>query len=243
MIKLNGKNAFITGSSRGIGQQIAQGLAKLGCNIIVHGRTKESCSKTLEILKKYDVNVFCVFGELSDENQVNNLISQVKSLKINIDILYNNAAVMTPYYQDYWNHGWNDWIMSFKVNAIAMYSLCGAFIPGMVENGFGRVINLTSGIKNQPELAPYGASKWAVNKLTDDIAAKLQNTNVRINTLDPGWLQTDLGGSNADHPVEAVLPGALAPALIADDGPNGQFFSAIDHNIDIDEYNKLFIFK
>jgi len=98
----------------------------------------------------------------------------------------------------------------------------------MIDNGFGRVINLTSGIKDQPELVPYGASKWAVNKLTDDLAVKLAGTGVRINTLDPGWLRTDMGGENADHPVEAVLPGALAPALIENNGPNGDFFSAID---------------
>ena len=120
---------------------------------------------------------------------------------------------------------------SFKVNVFAMYSLCSAFIPQMMENGFGRVINLTSGIKDEPELAPYGASKWAVNKLTDDLSVKVKNTPVRINTLDPGWLRTDLGGENADNPVEAVIPGALAPALIADDGPNGQEFSALEHNL------------
>lgn len=138
---------------------------------------------------------------------------------------------MSPYRVDFWNHTWDDWMESFKVNVCAMYSLCAAFMPKMIENGFGRVINLTSGIKDQPELAPYGASKWAVNKLTEDLAVKLENTGVRINTLDPGWLRTDLGGPQADHPVEAVLPGALAPALIENDGPNGQFFSAIDHKL------------
>ena len=228
MIQLKGKNALITGSSRGVGQQIALGLANLGCNIIVHGRTHESCSKTLELLKKYDIKVYCVYGELSEESLVNQVIKQVKNLKISIDILYNNAAIMTPHHKDYWSHSWEEWMDSFKVNVFSMYNLCGAFIPAMIENGFGRVINLTSGIMDQPELAPYGASKWAVNKLTDDIAVKLQNTGVRINVLDPGWLRTDLGGPNADNPVEATLPGALAPALVDDDGANGQFFSAID---------------
>jgi 3-oxoacyl-[acyl-carrier protein] reductase len=234
MIHLAGKNALITGSSRGVGQQIAHALAKLGCNIIVHGRTRESCTKTMDILKEYNVNVYCVYGELSEESQVMQLISQVQNLKIRIDILYNNAAIMTPRHEDYWNHSWEEWMLTFKVNVFAMYSLCGAFIPAMIENGYGRVINLTSGIMDQPELAPYGASKWAVNKLTDDIASKLENTGVRINTLDPGWLRTDLGGKNAEHPVEAVLPGALAPVLVADDGANGQFFSAINHQLDSD---------
>lgn len=239
MIKLKGKNALITGSSRGVGQQLAQALAKLGCNVIVHGRTLKSCEKTLELLKDSKVNVYCVYGELSEELQVNELIKQVKDLNINIDVVYNNAAIMTPFYEDYWNHSWEDWMLSMKVNVFAMYSLCGAFIPGMIKRNFGRVINLTSGIKDLPELAPYGATKWAVNKLTDDLAAKLKDTKVRINTLDPGWLRTDLGGENADHPVEAVIPGALAPALVDDDGPNGEFFSAIDHELDEEIFNKL----
>jgi len=237
MISLKGKNAFITGSSRGIGQQIAIGLAKQECNIIVHGRTEESCSETLSILKKYDVKIYCVFGELSDEIKVKQLIKNIHQLEINIDILYNNAAIMSPYQIAIWNHNWEDWNESFKVNVFALYSLCSAFIPKMIENGFGRVINTTSGIKDEPELAPYGASKWAVNKLTYDIAVKLKNTGVRINTLDPGWIRTDLGGKNADHPVEAVLPGALAPALIENNGPNGELFSAIDHKLDVNEFN------
>jgi 3-oxoacyl-[acyl-carrier protein] reductase len=239
MIQLKGKNALITGSSREVGQQLAQALAKLGCNVIVHGRTLESCAKTLALLKDSGVKVFCVYGELSHEKQVNEVIQQVRDLKIPVDILYNNAAVMTPYHKDYWGHNWDEWMLTMKVNVFAMYSLCRAFIPAMIENGFGRVINVTSGIMHEPELAPYGASKWAVNKLTDDLAFKLKNTNVRINTLDPGWLRTDLGGPNADHAVEETLPGALAPALVEEDGPNGQCFSSIDHELDVEIFKKL----
>lgn len=233
MIKVEGKNALITGSSRGVGQQIAIGLAKLKCNVIVHGRTLESCNKTLELLKDYPVKTYCVYGELSEEAQVKLLVNQVNDLNVSIDILYNNAAIMSPYREDFWGHTWNDWTQSFKVNVMAMYSLCVAFMPGMLERGFGRVINVTSGIMDQPELAPYGASKWAVNKLTDDFAVKLKDTGVRINRLDPGWLRTDLGGENADNPVEACMPGALAPVLVDDDGANGEFFSAIDHKLEM----------
>lgn len=233
MLEIKGKNAFVTGSSRGVGQQIVQGLAKLGCNIIVHGRTKESCVKTLDLLKNYPIKTYVVYGELSEETQVNQLIKQVQDLNIQIDILYNNAAMMTAYHEDFWQHSWEEWMQSMKVNVFAMYSLCSAFIPAMIENGFGRVVNLTSRIQHTPELAPYGASKWAVDKLTDDLAARLNNTGVRINMIDPGWLRTNMGGENAEHPVEAVLPGILAPALVEDDGPNGVFFSAIDHKLNI----------
>ena len=227
MIAIKGKNALITGSSRGIGQQIAKGLAALGCNIIVHGRTEESCLKTLELLENYAIKSYCVYGELSNEAHITDLIQQVKLLDITIDILYNNAAIMSPYKENYWEHSWDDWMTSMKVNVFAAYTISGAFIPAMIDNGFGRVINLISGIKNEPELLPYGASKWALIKMTEEIASKLTDTGVRINMLDPSWLRTDLGGEYADNPVEAVLPGALAPALIENNGPNGTSFLAL----------------
>lgn len=232
MIELTGKNALITGSSRGVGQQIALGLAQKGCHIIVHGRTKASSKKTLEMLQDYDVKTYSVFGDLSNENEINNLIDQVRALHVSVDILYNNAAIMREYRQDIWSHTQEDWLETYKINVVAMYKLCGAFIPSMIKNNFGRVVNTTSRIMNQPQLAPYGASKWAVDKLTQDIAFSLKDTPVRINYLDPGWLKTDMGGEHAENPVEAVLPGALAPVLVDDDGPNGEFFSAMDYKLD-----------
>ena len=227
MIDIKGKNALITGSSRGIGQQIAIGLAEKGCNIIVHGRTVENCLKTLELLKRYDIKIYCVWGELSSEESVNQITKQVNDLNISIDILYNNAGMMTAYKDNYWQHTWEELSQSMKINVFSIYSLCAAFIPKMIENDFGRVINLISGIKDQPELLPYSISKWAIVKLTEDIAIKLEGTSVRINNLDPSWLVTDLGGQHADNPVEAVLPGALAPALLENKGINGKTFFAI----------------
>jgi NAD(P)-dependent dehydrogenase (short-subunit alcohol dehydrogenase family) len=234
MINIKGKTALITGSSRGVGQQIAIGLAKLGCNVILHGRNLKSTVNTIKLLEPYNIKVYNVFGELSDKEEVQDLIEQVKKLNISVDILYNNAAIMKDYHANYWEHSWEEWIETYKVNVIAMYDLCAAFIPDMIKNDFGRVVNLTSRIKDQPELAPYGASKWAVDKLTDDIASKLNNTNVRINHIDPGWIRTDMGGENGEHAPEDVLPGILAPALVDNDGPNGKFFSAINHDLDID---------
>ncbi|MFT4806084.1 MAG: NAD(P)-dependent dehydrogenase (short-subunit alcohol dehydrogenase family), partial [Psychroserpens sp.] len=168
-------------------------------------------------------------GDLSDENQISDLIDQVRALQIPVDILYNNAGIMRAYREDIWSHTTDDWLETYKVNVVAMYKLCSAFIPAMIENSFGRVVNTTSRIMDQPQLAPYGASKWAVDKLSQDIANAVKGTPVRINYMDPSWLRTDLGGEHADNPVEAVLPGALAPLLIDDDGPNGQFFSAIEN--------------
>ncbi|GAA0756052.1 SDR family NAD(P)-dependent oxidoreductase [Psychroflexus lacisalsi] len=228
MIDIKNKTAFVTGSSRGIGQQIVVGLANLGCNVVVHGRKKENCNKTLELLKPYNVRVNIVHGELSEEKSIKDVIKQVQKLNVNIDILYNNAAIMTSYKEDFWSHNWEEWMKSMKTNVLSVYTLSSAFIPGMVKNGFGRVVNLVSGIKDQPELLPYSVSKWAASKITIDLAVKFEGTGVRINSLDPQWISTDLGGEFADHSVEEVLPGALKPVLIENDGPNGETFSAID---------------
>lgn len=115
------KNAFVTGSSRGVGQQIALGLAKMGCNVILHGRTIDSTKSTLNLLKQYNINTYQVSGNLSDFQEVRNIIQEVKQMHIGVDILYNNAAIMTSYRYNIWEHSWNDWLESYKVNVIAMY--------------------------------------------------------------------------------------------------------------------------
>ena len=227
MINMQGRNALITGSSRGVWQQIAIGLAQKGYNVIVHSRTKNGCARTIRMLKEYSVSVYSIFGELSDEASVHEVIRQCNALNIDIDILYNNAGMMVPYQNDIWQHSWESWMTSMKTNVFSMYTLCSAFIPQMEERGFGRVVNLISGINKTPELAPYGASKWAVIKLTEDLASKYANTNVKINALDPGWLRTDMGSQGAPNPVEAVLPGALVPALLEEDGVSGESFEAL----------------
>jgi NAD(P)-dependent dehydrogenase (short-subunit alcohol dehydrogenase family) len=96
----------------------------------------------------------------------------------------------------------------------------------MRQRGYGRIVNLTSGIRDTPNLTPYSVTKAAVDKYTRDLAAELRGSNVLANYLDPGWLRTELGGPQAPDPVEAVLPGALVPALLDDHGPSGQFFAA-----------------
>lgn len=226
---LAGKTAFITGSSRGVGKQISFALVQLGCNVILHARKAKNLDNIKYQLDEIGAKYWEVEGELSDMESVERIIQSIRSKKLQVDILYNNAGWGSPYRENIFNHAWEDWEKCFRINVIALYYFTAAFLPGMIDRKYGRIINLTSGIENQPQLAPYGASKAAVDKITEDIAYSTPR-GVRINTLDPGWLRTDMGGPNAEHPVETVLPGALIPALINDDGPNGQFFSAVNYD-------------
>lgn len=223
--RLDGKWALVTGSSRGIGQQVALGLAQLGCHVIVHGRTLENCDGTLVLLKDYDVKVVAIAGELNSESNVNQLIASVNAITAELGILYNNAAMMCEF-KDVFEFSQVAWKDMFQVNVLSMVQLCNAFGPGMKARNRGRIVNVSSGIADQPSLAPYSVSKAAVDKLTKDLASEFKDTAVRVNAIDPGWIQTELGGPDAWEPVESVLPGMMAPVIVVDDGANGEIFSA-----------------
>jgi 3-oxoacyl-[acyl-carrier protein] reductase len=230
MKSLKNKWALVTGSSRGIGQQIALGLAAEGCNIILHGRSAASVATTQARLADAGVEVALACGALDSPEHVAAIIAAVQAGPGRVDILYNNAAIMTPGLS-MWEIPHGDWLKTFQVNLYAVVQLCNAFAPAMSARGFGRIINVTSGIKDQPDLTVYSVSKAAIDKYTLDLAAQMRGSNVLVSHLDPGWLKTDLGGPNADHDVESVLPGALIPALLPDNSPNGQFYAAQDYRI------------
>lgn len=228
--KLDSKWALVTGSSRGIGQQIAVGLARYGANIIVHGRHLRHAKETVALLDPLDVDVEVVAGDFGTPEGVQAVIDAVERQVGGIDILYNNAAISHPptpilkISHDFWER-------VFQVNVWALIELCQAFAPGMQARRWGRIVNLTSGIADRPELAAYSASKATVDKFSRDLAAALKDHNVLVNYLGPGWLKTDLGGPNAQFPVETILPGALVPALLDNNGPTGRLYSAQDYKM------------
>jgi 3-oxoacyl-[acyl-carrier protein] reductase len=226
-IELRGRWALVTGASRGIGRQIAMGLAGKGCNLVLHGRQPEHCA-TLERELAGTVKVASLGAELSVETEVHRLVREALAASGGIDVLFNNAAIMTPYRKNYAEVTPEDYRKSFEVNVIAPALITHGLLPRMLERRFGRIVQVTSGIRNEPELMAYAASKAALDKLVRDTVVKLRGTGVTMNLLDPGWLRTDLGGPNAPNSVESVMPGALMPALV-DDSVQGQWFSAQDY--------------
>jgi NAD(P)-dependent dehydrogenase (short-subunit alcohol dehydrogenase family) len=228
MTSLKGRWSLVTGSSRGVGSHVSEGLARLGSNVILHSRELSHTQALAARLQALGVQAIQVAGELSDQTQVDAMLATALKEAGRIDIVYNNAAIMTPWRENIWEIPAEDFRKSFEVNVISLTRICHRLVPFMIERKWGRVINVTSGIVEQPQLTAYSISKAAVDKLVRDFVPTLSGTGVQMNLLDPGWLRTDLGGPNAPNDPSSVLPGALVPALL-DNGQSGRFFRAQDY--------------
>jgi short-subunit dehydrogenase len=231
---LNIKNKWVllTGASRGVGVRVAKALADQGCKLILQSRNLDGTKKLVDELKAKGVEAHAVAAELSDLKQVERLIAEAKRISgDHIDILYNNAAVMTKYHQDKYAGTAEEYTLSFLVNSTVPSIICNAFIPKMVERKWGRVVNVTSGIADQPELMPYSCSKAALDRYVKDLVTTLAGTGVLINLMDPGWLRTDLGGPQAPNDPDKVLPGALVPVLLEEKEGSGKLYRAMDYAV------------
>lgn len=227
MVDVKGKWAFITGASRGIGALTALFLAEQGCNLILHSRTIKHLEHTANEAKKKGVQVHCVFAELSEPEQVERMLQRIDDLGVSVDIVLNNAGLQVGYRTDYLHTPVSDYEVSLRINTIAPMLICYHFLPKMVEKGFGRIVNTSSGIANEPEQAGYSASKYALNRVTVDLGSKVNGSDVIISLADPGWCRTDLGGPSAPNSPESTIPGIAVGAFV-DDQVSGRYFPAQD---------------
>lgn len=225
MVNVKGKWAIITGAARGIGNLTAKFMAKQGCNLILHSRKKEHCEKLLEEVKTMGIEAYAVEAELSNLDSVQAMLEEIDSMGMVVDIVLNNAGMQIAYRTDYYKTPVSDYTESFKINTIAPAMICYHFLPKMIERGFGRIVNTTSGIRLEPEQAGYSASKAALDKITIDLGSKVEGTNVMINLTDPGWCRTDLGGPHAPNAPESAIPGIVVGAFV-DDKKSGRYLNA-----------------
>ena len=225
MVDVKGRWALITGAARGIGYLTALFMAEKGCNLILHSRDISHTQKVLNEVKTLGVEAYAVSAELSDLDSVKDMLDTIDSFNVRVDIVLNNAGMQIAYRNDYFKTPVEDYTESFKINTIAPAMICYHFLPKMIEYGFGRILNTTSGIRLEPEQAGYSASKAALDKITIDLGSKVEGTDVMINLTDPGWCRTDLGGPHAPNAPESAIPGIVVGAFV-DDKKSGRFLNA-----------------
>lgn len=225
MTDLKGRWALITGAARGIGYLAAKTLAGEGVNLILHARDISHCDRVLDEVKAMGVEAYAVSAELSDLDSVAAMLKEIDERGTVVDVVLNNAGMQIAYRTDYCNTPVSDYTESFKINTIAPAMICYHFLPKMMERGFGRIVNTTSGIRLDPQQAGYSASKAALDKITVDLGSKVNGTDVMINLTDPGWCRTDLGGPYAPNAPETAVPGVVVAAFM-DDKKSGRYFPA-----------------
>ena len=225
MIDLKGKWVLITGASRGLGRLATKVMASQGCNLLLQSRSVEHTASLEKEVKAMGVEVHSFAADLNDISTVEKMLSDIDALGIDVDVVLNNAGLQIAYRKEFCLTPPEDYTISFNVNTISPAMICYHYLPGMIERGFGRIVNTTSGIDKEPEQAGYSAAKAALDKITKDMASKLGGTGVTMNLADPGWCRTDLGGPNAPNSPESAIPGVVIGAFV-NDNVNGQIFRA-----------------
>lgn len=228
MLNVKGRWALITGASRGIGYLTALFMASKGCNLILHSRKKETLESLSKKVESFGVKCFITEAELSDPDSIRKMLQEIDETGIQVDIVLNNAGLQVKYRTEYFDTPSQDYDLSFRVNTTAPMMICYHFMPKMIERGFGRIVNTSSGINGEPQQGPYSASKAALDKVTRDLATTVEGSDVMINLADPGWCRTDLGGPNAPNSAQSTIPG-ICVGVFLDDKKSGRWLSAQDY--------------
>jgi len=190
---LKDKNALVTGGSRGLGLASAISLAKEGVNIIICARSEEDLSKAKSIIEKYDVKVHATKLDLANEDSIKNLYKKSLESFKQIDILVNNVggSLGTKSLVD---SSVKDFQKVMDINTWAAINLTKLFISKMIENGWGRVINIASIYGREfGGSAPYMAAKAALIAATKHTAIDLAKTGVTANCIAPGSIKHEKG--------------------------------------------------
>lgn len=225
MTEVKDRWALITGAARGIGCLTALFMADRGCNLILHSRSLSHTEKVLDEVRKKGVKAFAVEAELSQPESVAKMLEKIDELGVQVDFVMNNAGMQIAYRTEYFSTPVSDYTESFKINTIAPAMIMYHFLPKMIERGFGRILNTTSGIRLEPQQAGYSASKAALDKITIDLGSTVNGTDVMINLTDPGWCRTDLGGPHAPNAPESAIPGIVV-GIFVDDKKSGRYLNA-----------------
>jgi len=204
---LEGKNAIVTGSARGIGFKTVEVFATNGANVWACARTQTKAFEVYcaELSEKYGVTIRPVFFELTDFDQVKAAVKSIMADKLPVDVLVNNAGIT---YNALFQMSSKDWIdKTLNVNFIAPYIFSQYIVKLMVRQGTGAVVNIASSaaLDGNSGRSIYGASKASVICATKSMAEELGVKGIRANSIAPGITQTDMLSSMNDEVINETI--------------------------------------
>ncbi len=224
--------ALVSGGNRGLGREVCRRLAELGHTVVLTARSEAAAKETVTELQAGAGRILHHHQlDVTDPQSVARLKEHVLARYGRVDILVNNAAV-------YLERQAGDVLplldldpsaleRTMNTNLIGSLRLIQAFLPGMIDRGYGRIVNVTSGMGRLSELDPTGAyyrlSKLALNGLTRMVAAQVGRTNVLVNAVSPGGVRTEMN-PNSERSVEEGAGGVVWAATLPDGGPSGLLF-------------------
>lgn len=220
--------AIVTGGNRGIGYEICKELSMAGCNVVLTSRNEEEGRRAAAKLHHDDDNVTYRRLDVTDSKDIADLRDWILKAYGRVDILINNAGVYLDEGVSVFDVDENIMHDTLAVNFYGAFHMCRAFVPIMRQNGYGRIVNVSSGYGAMSEMggyvAAYRISKAALNALTLILANELRDGNIKVNAVCPGWVRTDMGGGMAPISPEAAAKDIVHFALVDAKGPTGSFF-------------------
>jgi NAD(P)-dependent dehydrogenase (short-subunit alcohol dehydrogenase family) len=225
--------ALVSGANRGLGFETARQLGRLRYRVILAARDASKAEVAAETLRREQLDVVSYQLDVSSPESC----ERVGGLGI-VDVLVNNAGVLpesdeNPLVAGVLSQSALDVAPdllreAFQTNTLGAYRLVQALAPGMRDRGYGRIVNVSSGLGQLNEMGggypAYRVSKAGLNALTRIFASELQNAGVLVNSVCPGWAKTDMGGSQAQLEPEDAVATIVWAATLPDDGPTGGFF-------------------
>ncbi|HVX46304.1 MAG TPA: SDR family NAD(P)-dependent oxidoreductase [Mycobacteriales bacterium] len=218
---LTGRIALVTGGGRGIGRAIAAGLADAGAHVAVLARSEEELRQTAKSIGERGGDVLAVPADVTDEGQTGAALTAIQDRWGPVEILVNNAAVVWPLGPSALLDA-GEWAAALAVNVTAPARLAFTVLPGILRRGWGRIVNVSSGIAAHPagmlRANAYATGKAALEAHTLNLAAELANTGVTVNAFRPGGVDTAMQAY-----IRAQDPGRIGADL------HGRFVSNHDH--------------
>jgi len=216
-MRLQGKVALVTGGSQGVGRAVAAAYAREGATVIVTARHLERLEGAAAEIRKGGGNVVPLRADVADRQQVQQLAGEIKRRFDGLHVLVNNASLLGPRVPIV-EYPEEDWQGVIAVNLHGPFFVIKACLPLMIPTGGGSIINVSSGVGRigKPRWGAYAASKFALEGLTQVLAAELLPFHIRVNAVNPGGTRTGMRAAAypEEDPLTLPTPEQITPVFV-----------------------------